>query len=240
MRIADPAYCEMPVPAAILVLESAFCGRGLDPRGQRAQLDAMQPDEDCARMFKAWKCAEATRRDLEGRGLSRDFMQTRGAPLETKRVDSRTEELESDMQIRAPHPSDTVARAFDRLAHRGDRVLDLLAHPNSDERAQRLQVVGRKVFVGMLSRAVFRPMSHLTLSLCGHLLFALRTSAFRSAMAARHGSEGFSARVRSRPAASDRCRKTSNPRRTSSATQIHRARSALRCFRAVWLCIRRK
>src|SRR6267142_1263875 len=103
----------MSVPAPILVLEPILGARSLDARSQRAKLDAMQSDEDCARMLEIWKCAEASRRDLERRGLSRHVMQSRRQPLETKRVDSRTEVLEGDMQICARDPSDTVARALD-------------------------------------------------------------------------------------------------------------------------------
>src|SRR5258708_7858645 len=103
----------MTVPASILVLEAVLGACSLDARSQRAELDAMQSDEDCARMLEVWKCAEASRGDLERRGLLCDFMQARGQALETKRVDRRTEVLEGDMQICARDPSDTVARALD-------------------------------------------------------------------------------------------------------------------------------
>src|SRR5713101_2038718 len=182
MRIAESANGQMTTPAPALMLEPALGGCRLDARCQRAKLDAMQSDEDCARMLETRKSSEPTRSDLERRGLSRDFMQTRRQPLEPKRVDSRTEEFEGDMQIGARNPSDTVARALDRVAHRTDCVLDLLVHPNRDERAHWLQVVRRKVLVGTLSWAVFRPISHRTSrSASEPLLFALRAFAFLSA-----------------------------------------------------------
>jgi len=89
-------------------------------------------------MFEVWKSANAARRDFERRGLHRDFMKSRGEALETKWIDRRTKEFQGDMQICARDPSDTVARALDCVAHRGDRVLDPPVHPNRDERAQRL------------------------------------------------------------------------------------------------------
>ena len=64
------------------------------------------------------------------------------------------------MQIRARDPSNTVARMLQLINRFRDGVLDLIAHPDRDERAHTLGLA-RPEFVAQISSCLtFSPMRH--------------------------------------------------------------------------------
>src|SRR5208283_1599092 len=153
----------MPAPAPLLALESIISRDRLQARGQRgkrARFHVMQSHPNRARMLKPGERADAGRGDLEWRRPGRELMKPGSEPLQSMRIHCRSEKLERDMQICPRHPSDAVAwmlQLVDRLRH---RLLDLLVHPDRDERAHSPGFAIHEVVVDKRSRLTFRPMRH--------------------------------------------------------------------------------